>query len=61
MTEKNVMTDAGKIPALSVVVAVHNEEQNIAELIREIRAALDPLLNYEIVYVDDGSTDDTYG
>jgi dolichol-phosphate mannosyltransferase len=51
----------GKKPELSVLVPVHNEAQNIAGLIGEIRAALDPLLDYEIVYVDDGSTDDTYG
>jgi len=51
----------GKDPELSVLVPVHNEEQNIAALIGEIRAALDQLLDYEIVYVDDGSTDDTYG
>jgi dolichol-phosphate mannosyltransferase len=54
-------TGSGKVPALSVLVPVHNEEQNIAGLIGEIRAALDGLLEYEIIYVDDGSTDNTYG
>ena len=44
---------------LSVVVPVKNEAQNIARLVGEIRAALDGLCTYEIVYVDDGSTDMT--
>jgi len=53
-------TDTGKIPELSVLIPVHNEAENIAGLIGEIRATLDQRLDYEIVYVDDGSTDDTY-
>lgn len=44
---------------LSVIVAVHNEADNIAPLTAEIRAALDGKLSFEIVYVDDGSTDGT--
>jgi dolichol-phosphate mannosyltransferase len=44
---------------LSVIVAVHNEADNIAPLTAEIRAALDGKLAFEIVYVDDGSTDGT--
>lgn len=46
-------------PYLSVVVPVKNEAENISPLIREIRAALDGHEDYEIVYVDDGSTDAT--
>lgn len=42
---------------LSVVVPVHNERQNLAPLIHEIIAALSGVLPFEIVYVDDGSTD----
>jgi dolichol-phosphate mannosyltransferase len=42
---------------LSVVIPVKNEAPNIAPLVSEIRAALDGLVDYEIVYVDDGSTD----
>jgi dolichol-phosphate mannosyltransferase len=43
------------------VVPVRNEAGNIAPLIDEIHAALAPALRgpYEIVYVDDGSTDGT--
>jgi dolichol-phosphate mannosyltransferase len=38
---------------------VRNEADNIAPLIAEIGAALDGRWNYEIVYVNDGSTDGT--
>ena len=44
---------------LSVVIPVQNEAVNIAPLVGEIRSALDGLCTYEIVYVDDGSTDST--
>lgn len=45
--------------AVSVVVPVRNEADNIAPLIAEIAAALDGRWIYEIIYVDDGSTDAT--
>jgi len=45
---------------LSVVAPAHNEEANVEELVRQIDAAITPTgLNYEIVLVDDGSTDGT--
>lgn len=44
---------------LSVVVPVRNEAGNIRPLLEEIRAALEGVVKYEILYVDDGSTDDT--
>jgi glycosyltransferase involved in cell wall biosynthesis len=44
--------------SISVVVPVYNEEQNIPLLYREIKFALDKISkNYEIVFVDDGSSD----
>ena len=45
-------------PAISVVVPLYNEEGNVAELQRQIEAALETR-DYEIVFVDDGSTDNT--
>ncbi len=45
-------------PLLSIVVPVRNEGANILPLVAEIRAAV-ASLPAEIVYVDDGSTDDT--
>jgi glycosyltransferase involved in cell wall biosynthesis len=44
---------------LSVVVPVHNEAENIAELTAEIVAALRGRTAFEVVFVDDGSTDNT--
>ena len=46
------------VTCLSVVVPVRNEQDNIAPLVREIMAALAGR-EYEIIYVDDGSTDAT--
>jgi len=46
-------------PALSVVVPVFNERDNVAPLISEILAALRGVTAFEIVYVDDQSRDDT--
>ncbi len=45
--------------AVSIVVPVRNEAGNIAPLIEEIAAALDARWEYEIIYVNDGSTDAT--
>jgi glycosyltransferase involved in cell wall biosynthesis len=45
--------------AVSVVVPVRNEADNVVPLINEIAAALDSRWPYEIIYVNDGSTDDT--
>ena len=44
---------------LSVVVPVFNERDNVVPLINEITAALRGRLDFEIVYVDDASKDDT--
>ena len=46
-------------PQLSVVVPVHNEEDNVAPLVAEILAALRGRVDFEIVYVDDTSRDAT--
>ena len=45
--------------AVSIVVPVRNEADNVAPLIAEIIGALDGRWNYEIIYVNDGSTDAT--
>jgi dolichol-phosphate mannosyltransferase len=46
-------------PAVSVVVPVRNEENNIGPLIDEIDTALGKQWSYEIIYVNDGSSDAT--
>jgi dolichol-phosphate mannosyltransferase len=50
------MTDGFSSPAVSVVVPVFNEEENISILQSELRAALGGV-DHEIIFVDDGSTD----
>jgi dolichol-phosphate mannosyltransferase len=42
----------------SVVVPVCNEAENVDPLVREIHAAMSPR-DYEMIFIDDGSTDDT--
>ena len=46
-------------PAVSVVVPVRNEAGNVAPLVAEIAAALDGQWRFEVVYVNDGSSDGT--
>ena len=48
-------------PEISVVVPMRNESPNVAELYREMTAALSAFGRpYEIIAIDDGSTDDTF-
>ncbi|HJO72546.1 MAG: glycosyltransferase family 2 protein [Rhodospirillales bacterium] len=51
--------DGSGSPELAIVVPLHDEAENIGSLVDEIAAALDGRVDYEIVYVDDGSDDDT--
>ncbi|HEU4804452.1 MAG TPA: glycosyltransferase family 2 protein [Nitrobacter sp.] len=53
------MSTSMTAPTVSIVVPVRNEADNVAPLVDEIAAALDGRWVYEIVYVDDGSTDAT--
>ena len=45
---------------VSIVIPAKNEVDNVEPLISEILAALDGVVEFEIVYVDDGSTDNTH-
>ena len=46
---------------LSIVIPVFDEEENVAPLIGEIKAAVEPLgRQYEMVFIDDGSRDNTF-
>lgn len=53
------MTDVNSLarPLLSVVVPVFNEEANVAPLVGEVVAVLRGKIPFEIVYVDDRSSD----
>ena len=46
-------------PAVAVVVPVRNEAGNIAALVAEIAKALDGQWRFEVIYVNDGSSDDS--
>lgn len=58
MPEANDMTEHAR-PAVSVVVPVRNEAENVAPLADEIAAAMTGRWSFELVFVNDGSTDDT--
>jgi dolichol-phosphate mannosyltransferase len=47
------------LPALSVVVPLHNEADNVEALIEEIHAALTGVCAFEMVFVNDASKDST--
>lgn len=49
--------DKEKAPDLSIVVPLYNEEESLPELEKQIRAALEEKFSYEIIFVDDGSSD----
>jgi glycosyltransferase involved in cell wall biosynthesis len=54
------MTDTDRL-TLSIVIPLYNEAENVPPLAEEIRRALDPLgITYEVIGVDDGSTDATW-
>ena len=56
MLEKKIKIKQMK--ELSLVVCVYNEEENIAPLGKQIIEALEGY-NYEVIFVNDGSTDKT--
>ncbi len=54
-------THSAGVRALSLVIPVFNEKDNLCPLTEEIHAALSGLsIPYEIIYVDDGSTDGSF-
>lgn len=53
------MTDGSQGGRLAVVVPVHNEEANLRPLMAEIVRALAGGPSFELIYVDDASTDGT--
>jgi len=45
--------------SVSIVIPMRNEAENVGPLIADITTAIADLSDYEIIVVDDGSTDDT--
>lgn len=55
------MNDPVKEIALSVVIPVYNEEESLPQLHKAISQEVEKLhISYEIIYVDDGSQDQSY-
>lgn len=49
-------------PYLSVIVPLYNEEESLPELLGNIKNALKELRKpYEVIFIDDGSTDGSFG
>jgi len=47
---------------LSIVIPVYNEEENVSQLYHKLNKTLPGLkLDYEVILIDDGSTDGSYG
>ena len=44
---------------ISIVIPLFNEEENIIDLLKEITSSIINYRNYEIILIDDGSTDNT--
>ena len=42
---------------LSIIIPVYNEEKTVIEILKKIRNNLSNLFKYEIIVIDDGSTD----
>ena len=62
MVEGGVSTNEPSVgPMISIVVPCYNEEQSLPILYRELTSAFAtrPNVDYELVFVDDGSTDRT--
>jgi glycosyltransferase involved in cell wall biosynthesis len=53
------MDESTPTPRITIVVPVRNEALNIVPLLEEIEAACATLAPFEVIYVDDGSTDAT--
>jgi glycosyltransferase involved in cell wall biosynthesis len=61
MTMEKNPYDAGESPAYSLVIPVYNEEANIPLLVPSLLPVMEKLREpFEIILVDDGSTDGSY-
>src|SRR5258708_17760851 len=59
--ESSILASPSQDIAISVVVPVMNEEQNVRPLYEKLSAQLNALgQHYEIIFVDDGTTDKTF-
>ncbi len=56
---KSAKTRTAGLPAFSIVIPANNEADNIRPLITEIETALKGEGRFELIFVNDGSTDET--
>src|SRR3990170_1561407 len=55
------MESQGMNKDLSIIIPLYNEEESVAALYKSILTAIDPLnVQFEILFVDDGSKDNTF-
>ena len=52
--------DEADLPQISVVVPLLNEQDNLVQLYQETTEALEGKFSFECIFVDDGSTDDSF-
>ena len=45
---------------LSIIIPTFNEEKTIFQILKRINETKSSFINYEIIVVNDGSTDDSY-
>jgi glycosyltransferase involved in cell wall biosynthesis len=58
-TEKPLRTDDDGNPTISVVIPIYNESPNLTDLTDRLEQVLESFPGYEIIYVNDGSSDDS--
>jgi len=47
-------------PSISVIIPLLNESENIAVLYENLNKVISPYNNREVIFIDDGSTDNTF-
>lgn len=61
MTDENSQRESADTVQISIVVPAFNEMQNLPELYRELMEVLPSMdMTWEIIFADDGSTDNTW-
>ena len=59
-TTRNGSAALKQPPRFSLVIPIHNEQDNVNQLLNEVKEVLAPLRPFEVILVDDGSTDNGY-
>ncbi|MFA4923856.1 MAG: glycosyltransferase [Ignavibacteriaceae bacterium] len=60
LSEQKIEADATELVNISVIIAAKNEEQNLHQLFESLEKQSYPKEKFEIVFVDDNSTDKTF-